>query len=275
MEPAARGAGAMLIVAGLAIVRGVGAGARGLASAGATRGPWIVAAVAALMAAAARTVRQGVRTGAREIRAAAAVVWTGLRGVGVAAAAGHAVGRALSACVRGVVSVLVMLGTVVDSVGALGTATARGVGRAVSAGARGAVSTVAMLGTVFVSLGVMVATAAHDIWRTVRVGLRGIAVAVESALRALPSGAVFTVLSLVMVTLVLALWPISYEPPSIERPPPSGIVESLERTPEAERARAARAVSPGGTRRRESLRSPAPPARGPVTFTTARPPSDR
>jgi general secretion pathway protein A len=456
MEPAARGAGAMLIVAGLAIVRGVGAGARVAVSAGPPLGLRIVAAVAALMAAVARTVGQGVRTGARGITAAAAVVWSGLRGVGVlVAAAGHAAGRALSACVRGVVSALVMLGTVVASVGALGAATARDVGRAVSAGARGVVSTVATLGAAFVSLGVMVATVAHGIWRTVRVGLRGLAVAVESVgaavaglgrlamigargvgrgaragvhgvvaavtllgaggvslgalvaaaahgvgpaaragtdgvtaavrglgaavvglgtlmaatargvgrgvsagvhalavagvmlwawiervtrtlattgrraerdvgtsvrgltaagatigtragkaaasvaagwrtasrrteawvtgqaaailpqVRTLPPGAVFTVLSLVTVTLVLTLWPISYAPPSIERPPPADIVESLERPPEAERAPAPRAVSPGGTRRRESLRSPAPPARGPVTFTTARPPSDR
>jgi hypothetical protein len=93
--------------------------------------------------------------------------------------------------------------------------------------------------------------------------------------RALPPGAVLTVLSLVMVTLVLALWPISYEPPSIERPPPSGIVESLERQPDVERASAPRAASPGGTRRRESPRAAASSAREPVTFTTARPPSDR
>jgi general secretion pathway protein A len=456
MEPAARGAGAMLIVAGLAIVRGVGAGARVVVSAGPTLGLRITAAVAALMAAAARSVGQGVRTGARGITAAAAVVWSGLRGVGVAgAASGHAGGRALSACVRGVVSALMMLGTVVASVGALGAATARGVGRAVIAGARGVVSTVAMLGAAFVNLGVMVATVAHGIWRTARLGLRGLAVAVESVgaavaglsrlamigarcvgrgaragvhgvvaavtilgaggvslgalvaaaahgvgraaragtdgvtaavrglgaavvglgtlmaatargvgrcvsagvhaltvagvmlwawiervtralattgrraerdvgtsvrgltaagaaigtraekaaasvaaarraasrraeawvtdqaasiipqVRALPPGAVFTVLSLVTVTLVLALWPISYTPPSIERPPPSDIVEPLERPPEVKRAPAPRAVSPGGVRRRESPRSPVSPAREPGTFTTARPPSDR
>ena len=275
MEPAARGVGAMLIVAGLAIVRGVGAGARGLASAVTMLGT-AVASLGELAAVAPHGVRRATRAGPHAVTAA-------VRGLGAAvvslgtlmAATARGVGRGVSAGVHALAVAGATLWAWIGRVGRTVAPARRRPGREVRTSLRGLTAAGATIGTRAGKATASVAAARRAASRRAAAWVSHQAASIIPKVRALPSGVVFTVLSLAMVTLVLALWPISHEPPSIERPPPSGIVESLERTPDAERAHAPRAVSPGGTRRRESLRSPAPPARGPVTFTTARPPSDR
>jgi hypothetical protein len=99
----------------------------------------------------------------------------------------------------------------------------------------------------------------------------------HARLRAWSPGAVLAVLGLVVFTLVMALWPISYEPPTLESPPPLRSMQSMqspERAPDLERKAAIHVDKRSGARPRSVPRPPSPAAREPVSFTTARP-SDR
>jgi hypothetical protein len=206
-----------------------------------------------------------------------------VRGLGVAlvglgtlmAATTRGVGRGVSAGVPALAVAGVMLWASIERVARTLATTGRRAERDVGTSVRGLTAAGAAIGTRAGKAAASVAAGWRTASRRAEAWVTDQAASIIPQVRALSPGAVYTVLSLVTVTLVLALWPISYEPPPIERPPPSDIVESLGRPPEAKRAPAPRAVSPGGTPRRESPRSPAPPTRGPVTFTPARPPSDR
>jgi hypothetical protein len=151
----------------------------------------------------------------------------------------------------------------------------RGVGRGATTGGRG----VASAGGVLEGRARDAAASTATLWRAARRrtgawARHQVAIVLPQA-RALSPGAVLAVLGLVMFTLVMALWPMSYEPPTMERPPPSDTPLALERPSGPDRRPAARAAARGETRPRATAQTPGPAAREPVTFTTARPPSDR
>ena len=285
-----RGVGAAVTAAGRNVGHGVSAGARGIASVGAMLGA-AGRGIGAALVETARSVGHGARMGARGIAARGALLWAGAIAVGASVtAAGHAVGRGVRSGARLATLMGAQSGAAARSVGTGLAMTGRPVRYGVRTGVRGLVSAGAMLRALAWRVAASVALARYAASRCTEAWVTHQVASISPKLRGWSPGAAVAVLGLVVVTLVLALWPLSYEPPPLERPlpsdareslkpplerpPPSDARESLGRPPVAERKPSARAVARGGPRPRETSGAPASVAREPVTFATP-PPSDR
>jgi len=266
-------AGGAMAAAGRGVGHGVSAGGQGIASVGSMLGA-AVRGIGIALGETARSVGRGVWMSARGIAATGALLWAGAVAVGASvAAAGRGVGHGVRSGAR----VAMLAGAAAKSARTGLVTTGRSVGDAVRTGGRGVVSAGAMLRAWAWRVATSVARARSAASQHTEAWVTHQAASISPKLRGWSPGAVVAILGLVAVTLVLALWPMSYEPPRLERPPPSETRESRERPPDAELKPSDRTVSRGGVgaRPREPSQPPRPAAREPVTFTTVRPPSDR
>jgi hypothetical protein len=235
-----------------------------------------MASLRAVLTEAGRRVGRGVRTGARGIASAGPTLASGAQGIGTTlAAAGHANARRVTASARVVVTAVAMLSAGARRVGAALVATWPGAAARARTGARAVAAGGA---TLWASAGTAAASATTS-WRRTS---RRTDVWVTRQVRSMPPKvqawaptAGLAILGLTVVTLVLLLWPISYEPPSPERPPPSDMRQALARPPDSGGRAPVRVGPRAGTRPQAPSRTSGSAAREPVTFATAHPPSDR